>query len=245
MVLSPAPVSSPAPRCIFRPVLALAEGQIHRLYAEPRLARSEGGELIDEEFLKQGSDSRSANTKQLAASHAFVVRQAGRKLAELEADGNAAAKVIVPLSGVALMHRDVAGRFTEECRAIPRAAYSRLIFEITGLTDESKMSYLDDLAIILHAFCDQYIARITPTLPDPKIFSTCNYAALTLHLMDKPWPIAALRPQLTRMVERARNARLETILYGVGTDEILEMAREIGFDFAGGAAVERRPDSRA
>ncbi|MEO5375585.1 MAG: hypothetical protein H7840_15160 [Alphaproteobacteria bacterium] len=221
------------------PVFDVGLQAFNTWYCRPRLTKADGSVVVDDVLLAEGMGERAVNEKTLAGNMMQTITVAAthaRRLAHQDGD----ATLIVPINGAALTYKDIAGTFSSACRQLEADIRRMLVFEVTNVADTVRMSYLDDIAIILHLFCKAYIGRVTPKSQDFKIFATCNYAGVSLPLMDKPWPADKVGPYLSAFVTRAQKSRLSAYVHGVGSPAIAEAATTAGAHFIDGVAVRPR-----
>ncbi|MBF0304318.1 MAG: hypothetical protein HQL41_01520 [Alphaproteobacteria bacterium] len=206
------------------------------IYLRPRLDRPEGA-IEDEALLGLGWEERQRNVKAVTRTMLDVVEAGFDTAYRLIEAGEAQTKVIVPLFGAAFVDKSVASAFTEACKAQPPDVHRRIVFEVTGVGDEVAMSWLDDVAIVLHLFCLSYTCRVTPRSRNFTFHATCNYSGVSLDLANKPWPVDRVGPFLVDFVAKCKIARLRAYVHGVGSAELAAAAIEAGVRFMDGSAV--------
>ncbi|MBF0561130.1 MAG: hypothetical protein HQL37_03730 [Alphaproteobacteria bacterium] len=234
----PSAGQQPAPSGVeYIPVFDTGEQAFTTWYCRPKRVKADGTLVAEDILLSEGLEDRAVNEKLVSTNMIRTLDGAvslGRRLFNR---GEAAATILVPINGMALTRKEIVGAFTNACRRIEDEIKAMLIFEVTNIADTVRMSYLDDIAIILFLFCRGYIGRISPKITDLRIFGTCNYHGVSLPLMDKPWPAATVNPYLTNFVANAQSNRLKAYLHGVGTPAIAEMATIAGVNFLDGIAM--------
>lgn len=219
----------------FQPVFDCRHGVVNTYYACPIL-RGPQRSMSDEDVLVLGTEGRSLSLGLVQRLMTGIVGGALEKAAALTAEG-AGHKVVVPINGWALTHREVASTFTDLCRRYRGDVHQSVIFEITNMTNENRLSHLDDIAIILYPFCLTYTARILPKTQDLKHYAACNYTGISLYLKNKPWPMAALGTYFSDLVRRTEANRLKAYCHGLGSVELTGAAREAGVRFLSGSGV--------
>ena len=181
-------------------------------------------------FAGDGADGRPPDIAALIGFMRKVLTEAAA-FANDGAGRTEKGKLIVPIPAFALALREPAGVFTELCRRHARAFEDRLMVEMCALPAGANLSLIDDAAIILYAFSPLYLARVSPTWRDFKIFSNANVHGVSVHLAD---PGAA---GLAEWMAAAQRWRLATLAYGVdGPDETVA-ANTLNFDYLSGRAV--------
>ena len=227
---------SPDANLILRPDVANGGGGVVGHYCIPVASDKKGGRTVGGDVLLEGSRQRALDQKVLAKSTQKFLRDVAGRL-RLAANRGEAPRLIVPLNGVALGVRAVAGVFAAECRGLEKAFRDQLVFEIFNLPKDLSPSQVDDIAVLLFSFCRQYLARPNPGTSEFKVFTNCNFSGISLNLQDKPWPVEQLTPFLRDFVQGAEYNRLETYLHGVGTRDVADVAVQCGIGYMDGTAV--------
>ena len=215
----------------FEPLWDNREGRVNTYYVRPLLQTAGGRRLTDSGLLERGFgpkglDSREAVVEAMTRTMDFGIERA-KYLAATGDD----ARVIIPVNGRALMHRDLAGAFTAHCRTYDDQVTDRLIYEVTNVSDQAAQSHLDEVAAVLYLFCKTYGCRISPRTPNLQIYTACNYAGVALDMGRQNLPPDKVRDFLNRFVEKAEAWRLKAYLHGVADDTLRTIAHDAGVRF--------------
>lgn len=221
----------------FLPVYDGRAGRVNTLYCRPSATTPEGGTAADEELLALGTGGRGGMSDVVVRTMLHTLDMAAARAGMMRAGGDGR-KLIVPVNGAALARREIASVLTERCRELSREITQALIFEVTNAEDDTSLSVLDEIAIILHPFCLTYSARIKPKTQDLKLYATCNYTGIALHLKDKPWPMKAVGGYFADLTQRTEASRLKAYCHGLGTPELVEAALSAGVRFVSGPGVK-------
>ncbi|MEO5336382.1 MAG: hypothetical protein H7841_05760 [Magnetospirillum sp. WYHS-4] len=197
--------------------------------------------LSDDAVLGDGLNGDRVNSALLLSDMSWTTYHGIKKAEELLNQGSDI-KVIVPINGVALTYKPIASEFVRLCKSVPERVWSSTIFEVTNVNNVERMSFLDDIAVILYSFCLTFGARILPTCRDLKIYSTCNYSGVALTMGNRPMDVEKIRPFLRDFAERTERCRLKAYLHDIATPEIVDLARETGIRFVDGNVV-KSPES--
>ncbi|MFN3077059.1 MAG: hypothetical protein ABT940_09315 [Alphaproteobacteria bacterium] len=223
----------------FLPVLDCREETPGPLYVQPSQQRSDGTSLDAASLLTAGTEGKGFNEPLVRRNLETVVNAGLRKAEALSGEGQGR-KVIIPLNGVALAKKAIAGDFANLCRSASEKSRSHVVFEVTNLLDEQRMSFLDDVAIVLYPFCQEYHARVSLKSQSFKVYATCNYTGISVDLLNKPWPLDAVGPHMKSLFARAEESRLKVCVHGVGNSKLAEFFRELGVHYMSGEGVSLR-----
>lgn len=206
-------------------------------YCLPYRENEDGTRIEDEALLSQGMEGRSIVERIVLDNMLGTIDHALSKAMAIHAESRDEV-IIVPINGAALLYKNIATEFTAHCKKVPPAVLQLVIFEVVNSADESTMSFLDEIAVILYLFCLTYSCRISPATPDYTYYATCNYSAVSFWLGNRNWPLAKLSPLLTLMAQKAEKSRLKIYLHGVGSAPIRDAAAQAGIHYLDGNAIE-------
>lgn len=227
----------------FLPVYDGREERVNTLYCRPSATGPDGRSIADEDLLALGTTGRSLKPDIVTRTMLHTVDMAAARAGMMVNSGDDR-KLIVPVNGTALAHRDIASALTERCRELSRDVTQVLIFEVTNAEDDKSLSVLDEIAIILYPFCLTYSARIKPKTQDLKLYASCNYTGIALHLKDKPWPMKAVGGYFEDLTRRAEASRLKAYCHGLGSPDLVDAALNAGVRFVCGPGVKAWLEAR-
>ena len=219
----------------FLPVFDCQNDGISAYYCSP-YRTSASGTVRDEALLSVGMDERSINHAIVQENMIETIRRGVTKATTLQYEGGGE-KVIIPINGSALVYKEIATEFTALCKGIQAEILQSVIFEVTNVSDDSSMSFLDEGAIILYLFCHKYSCRISPATLNFSYYATCNYSSVAFSLGNKEWPIEKISGPLRRIGLMAEASRLNVCLHGVATDEIRSAALASKIQYIDGEIV--------
>lgn len=222
---------------IFWPVTDGETGEIAAYQCDPMMSLGDGNCMNGDDVLMVGGKERVLDQPLLAKNLVSVLELVGQFLRDKEMTGDNS-PVIVPLNAVAVSVPSVANAFADKCREIESQFSGRLIFEIFNFPENFTLDYLDQLGILVFPFSKYYTARPSPSQIDFKNFANCNFQGVAFDLKNKPWPADKIRPHLEKFRQSAEFNRLVPHLRGVGSQEILDVARELDFKFFSGSVVQ-------
>jgi hypothetical protein len=220
----------------FLPVFDGREGEVNTLYCRPTARSADGTVVADTDLLALGMSATVPRPRLTVRAMLHTMDMAAAR-AGLMVNAGDPRKLIVPVNGVALARKDIASALTERCREFGRDVAQTLIFEVTNTETGASLGVLDEIAIILYPFCLTYSARILPKAQDLKLYASCNYAGVALHMKDKPWPMKAVGGYFDDFTARTEAQRLKAYCHGLGTPALVEAALSAGVRFVSGPGV--------
>jgi len=223
--------------CDFVPIFDHRHDKFDTLYCFPKMTKADGSLVADDALLGEGSGGRVVNEKLLIKNMEGTLQAGMQKAKQIAASGEDI-KIIIPINGLALLVKAVAVEFSNICRPLDDAVRQAVIFEVTNIVDVNRMSFLDDIAIVLFPFCLTYGMRVLPSMRDFSICATCNYSGVALDLKNKPWPAKDVGAHLTNFAKATEANRLKAYVHGIATPELMAAAIEAGVRFIDGAAVK-------
>lgn len=224
----------------FIPVFDNRTGMFNTLYCRPALRKHDGSRLDDADFLSMGSVGKAFDEALLVRNMKIVVGAGLRKAERLAAE-TSDTKVITPICGVALAHKSVAAEFTKLCHSASQKGRSNIIFEVTSISDRQKMSFIDEIAILLLPFCAACQVRVPLSAVDIKMFAACRYAGISVDLQNKPWPLDVVGGHMKTFFTRTESSGLKLYVHGIGNQSLAGYLRGVGARFLSGKGVVDAP----
>lgn len=175
--------------------------------------------IEDEALLPIGMNERGVNHAIVIESMVETIKRGVTKATKVFYDGGDQ-KFIIPVNGSALVHKEIAIEFMSHMKGVTADILKSITFEVTNVSDDSSMSFLDEVAIMLYIFCHTYSCRISPAILNFSYYATCNYSSVAFSLGNKEWPIDKISGPLRRIGLMAEANRLKVYLHGVATDDI-------------------------
>lgn len=220
----------------FLPVVDTEAGIVSAYYCRPHLGKPDGGILVDEDVLALGTDGQAINDNLVVKTMLATLTAGVAKARKLVLQGSEA-KVLLPINGAALIMKQVAAEFANFNRHLEEPVRQSIAYEVTNINDDQKLSYLDDIAIVLYPFCATYGARASLKTANYKVYSACNYNNISINLLDKPWPVQQLETYLQNYANLTGASRLNAYVHGLGTPALAEAAMAAGLRFLSGKGV--------
>lgn len=217
------------------------EESCNTLYCYPHATKPSGEVIFDEELLNIGLGEKAVDKTALISGIVLTAKAVHEKLTALSASGDNS-KVIVPINGAALAHKDVATEFVSVYKKFSTEMRKCIVFEVTNLTQNS-MSYADDIALLMYAYCYTYEMRVPLSILNPKnlhnfsMFSTCNYSGICISLKNRNWPTSTLFPYLKLFATMTEQSSMKGYIHGVANKETFDYIKTLNIRFVDGEYI--------
>ncbi len=221
----------------FIPVFDNRAGSVNTFYLRPSLHRPDGSRFEDAAFLALGAEGKFYDDAFVVFNMGRVIKFGMKKADQLRSEASDA-KVIIPVNGAVLARKEIASEFASLCRLASPEKRANVIFEVTNIAGDHRLSLLDDVAIVLHPFCLACHVRVPLSAANLTLYATCNYTGVSVDLLNKPWPMAAVSAHLKAFFGRVELSQLKLYTHGVGNHTLATYLRGIGVRFLSGDGVD-------